>query len=216
MPHYTAIFSFIAFSCSLLALRSRQPYFYWLSAILFLTTLNEWFLIKFLQHQFEINPNATYNVFSFLDISCWILIFYLIIPEPKYKKWVLIQGAVILLFSIIELIYWKNWRRLHTESFRFYNLSMLIFCLMYLLSKIKLPYYKLTGDPKFWICTACFFYHIVLFTSFTLHSKAEFWVLENAKQFYAILHFTGNLFYYTLLSVACMILYFKSPLKSPD
>lgn len=189
-------------------MRIKDPIFKLICFVLFVTVINEWWIVPSFSHKKPFTSTEIYNAFSIVDMTIWSLIFYRL-HTGRVKQFILIGAFVSIMYSLAELFLIKNWRSFHTDSMRVYSISILLFSSLYFYSKLKREYYNLIMDPIFWICCGCFLYHSVLFVSLTTQSRPDYFKFKNSAQFFYILHDTGNTFYYLSLIIAFLICYFR-------
>ena len=194
------------FLVSLTSLKMHFAFLRWISLILLLTIINEG-MIQWLLYSGIRRNVIYYNAFSLADMTVWFIVFFLIHQKKPYRVFIVTAFVVCMAYSLIELLYLKGWWHFHTDSFRLYDISMIIMALMYFYEKLKEVYHNLVADHVFWIAAACFLYHSLLFVTFTTQSQPDYWSLPNAGRFYNILQNTGSLFYYLLLSLSFFICY---------
>ena len=216
MNLYVSTLELTAFIVSLFCLKTKQPIYKLLCFILFITVINEWWLIPVFSEKRIFNRNEIYNAFSLLDMTVWFMVFYLIFQETKWKKFVIPGYIVVIIYSISELYFIKSWKIFHTDSMRLYSISIILCSSIYFYSKLKEEYYRLLSDPIFWICCACFFFHSLLFVNLTTQARPDYFKLENARRFFYILHNIGNTFFYLLLTASFILCYFRYYRKAPD
>lgn len=209
--YYENIFQSIAFLCGLAAFKVIKPYYLkWLVPLLGITVLNEVVVVPYITRNFSASRDLAYNIFSLLDMGIWLYIFFEVHKGRNIQKWIIPGGAVIYIYTFIE-IYFKGWAVLHTDSFRLYEIVILLLSCSYLYGVFRKEYHKLVTDPLFWISAACISYHSVLFLLFTTLAEHSYWYFRGADEVFNYLQVIGNIFYYLFLSfafVACIT--FKS------
>jgi len=206
---YLILLEIMAFIVSLISLRMNYPLFRWICGILLLTVINEGILVPYFKGEGMVNNVIFYNVFSLADMTVWSIIFYKIHEKRSYKIFTAAAYALFMLYSLIELVFINGWHQFHTDSFRVYNICIIISAIFYFYEKLREVYHNLLTDPLFWVAAACFLYHSLLFVNFTTLSQTEYWKTPNAARFYFILQDTASTFYYFLLSCSFLVCYFS-------
>lgn len=182
----------------------RPYYFKLILALLLLTFLNEVFIAPFLNSKFSIHWNVAYNVFSLIDMSVWLFIFYTINTAYKIRKFIVPVAAAIFIYTFVELFFLKGWDVLHSDSFRLYEIFIIILAIIYLYKILKQEYYVIAFDPFFWMCAACLLYHSILILTFTIRKNAAYWHFKNAADVFFFLQILADTSYYLLL--CCMFI----------
>lgn len=190
----------------MLSIRIKDPVFKWISGILFFTVLNELWLVPVFQQR---HSALYYNLFSVLDMIMWSVIFYLIHTQRTYRIIIIAAGLFYMAYSMAELFFIRGWHDLHTDSLRVYSICVITFSLLYYYSKYRKVYYNFIADPYFWLCSAVFLFHSIMFVNFTTQSRPDYWKQENAELYFYILLNTANSFYYGLIIFSILICYFK-------
>lgn len=195
--YYENIIQFIAFLCGLIAWkRVRPPYTHWIILLLGLTVVNESIIIPYVMYH---RRNVDYNVYSFFDMATWLFVFYQVHKGKAIQKIIKPAAAFLFLYSLME-IYWKGWGFLHTDSFRAYEIVILLLSCSYLYSIFRVEYHVLVYDPIFWIAAACIIYHAILFLNFTTLAENGYWFFKGSRKVFDVLQVIGNIFYYLFLS----------------
>ncbi len=200
----------ISFITGLITYKALRPKFLQLIVlILGITVIHECLVIPYLIRVSPTRINLSYNIFSLIDMLTWIYIFFRILSQTSFRNPVIILSALSILYSLIELTVIKSWFSPHTDSFRFYEISLILFTLFYIYLTIKEEYHNLLYDPLFWVCCAIIAYHSILFLSFTTIRERNYWHLKNAKEVFRVLQTINNICYYVLLCITFIICKFK-------
>jgi hypothetical protein len=198
------IFSFLT---GFLCWMRKDGVFKWIHFILLVTVINELFII-WPQYQRGVYNNLMYyNVFSLIDMTVWMIVFYKI--NPPYRRWIAGAYIICMAYSLVELLVIRGWDQLHTDSFRLYSITIMLAAMLYYYERLKEPYFNLVADPLFWIASACFLYHSLNFVVFTLHQR-QYWKLHEMGKMSTILQHSASTFYYLLLSLSFVLCYFSS------
>lgn len=195
---------------SLVTYRVSEPaYISVLRLLLLLTTIVEVWVIPYVRDNHLFNRNIVYSLFSLVDMGCWFFILYFLVRSESWVTGLLLLGALSAFgWSFIEL-YSEGLEYLHINSFRYYQVIVILFCLYYLYLLLQKEYHPIIRDPDFWICSACIMYQSLLFLGFTTLKEINFWKLKNADEVFRILRNITNVFYYLLLCFACLAAYYK-------
>ena len=126
-------------------------------------------------------------------MGCWLYVFRQILRGRKIRRAILPAALILFVYSIIELQL-RSWHHLHADSFRLYEVFILLLSCSYLYGTFRIDYYVLVRDPVFWICAACIVYHSILFLNFTTLSMNRYWYLPNANHIFDMLQAWGMLF----------------------
>lgn len=177
----------------------RPYYFKLIVALLLVTFLNEMIVAPLLNKEFSIHWNVAYNVFSLIDMGVWLFIFYKINSGHKVQKFILPVTVVIFIYTCIELFCLKGWKVLHSDSFRVYEIFIIILSIIYLYRILKQEYYIIAFDPFFWMCAACLLYHSILILTFTIRKNAAYWHFKDAADVFFFLQVLADTSYYLLL-----------------
>ena len=208
MDHmYHLILILGAFLISLVSIRMPNKVFRWICFIFLITSINEGIIIPLLKRKEVLYNIQFYNAFSLVDMTVWFGIFYILHHKRRYKIFAIAAFGFCMAHSLLELFYLKGWSSFHTDSFRVYDICIIALALFYFYETLRVPYHDINRDPYFWIAAACFLYHALLFVTFTTQAQPDYWSLPNASKFFYILQFTGNTFYYVLLSLSFLICY---------
>jgi len=151
-----------------------------------------------------------YNVFSFWDIAVWLFIFYTIIITKWFKILLIISGVVLNLYGYFELSVFKSWNNFHTDSFRMYELIILISSIWYLYEQLEVLYYRTFAEPLFYVCTGCIFYHSILFIETTTQSELVYWKMKGTREVFYLLLNIANLIYYSSLIISFCVWYYSN------
>lgn len=182
----------------------RAYYFRLITILLGVTLFNEYVFTVYFCRPLHIHLNVAYNVFSLIDMGIWCYIFYKIYAGHRAQKFVLPFAAAIFLYTFAELFFLKGWTVMHIDSFRVYELFIIVLSIVYLYGILKLEYYSVNTDPLFWMCAACILYHSILVLTFTLRIDAGYWKFKNAKEVFFFLQVLTDASYYLLL--CCMFI----------
>ena len=179
----------------------RPAFLRWIIPVLIATVLNELVIVPYLVRHFPASRDLAYNLFSLLDMGVWLYVFYRIHAGVKPGRYIIAATVAIYLYSFVE-IQIKGWTRLHTDSFRLYEIIILLLACTYLYRIFKMEYHRLMPDPLFWTSAACIIYHAVLFLNFTTLAENSYWYFNGADEVFIYLQAIGNIFYYLFLSFA--------------
>lgn len=182
----------------------RPYYFKLILALLLVTFLNEMIVAPLLNKEFSIHWNVAYNAFSLIDMSVWLFIFYKLNAGYKVQKFILPVGAFIFIYTFVELFFLKGWEVLHSDSFRMYEIFIIILSIVYLYRILRREYYVIAFDPLFWMCAACLLYHSILILTFTIRNNAAYWHFKDAAGVFSFLQILADTSYYLLL--CCMFI----------
>lgn len=200
-----ATFLISLYSFSLIQARLQQL----LSFLLFLTVLNEAWLVPWVQKKDPWFTNVAYNAFSLVDITSWFVIFFLIYKKETLRLLIVMAWFACMGYSLWELCLTKGWKLFHTDSFRVYNICIIVLSFTYFYQKMREKYYNYSTDPHFFICAATFFFHSILFINLTTMAEKTYWKVPLAQKVFFLLHDIGNTFYYLLLSLSFIICYYR-------
>lgn len=187
---------------------SRELYIKAIILLLLLTVINEVIFIPYIKSHHLFNRNIAYNIFSIIDMATWFYVFYEILQQAKVRKWIIAAAIGAFAWTAIELFN-KGWHNIHPDSFRFYEVCLILFSLYYFYLILKKEYHPVFGDPNFWLCSACIFYHSTLFLTFTTLAENNYWELKNAMEVFTTLHSITNVVYYLMLCGAFIACYFN-------
>lgn len=147
--------------------------------------------------------DIAYNIFSIIDMTVWIRIFYNIYRPNRLRHFLLAPAAMAFLYSIAEIVVIGKITHLHRNSMMAYNMTVIVTALGYLCFSLYKTRYYPGNDPGFWLCAACIGYHSLLFLNFvTLMLPAEYWLNPFSYTVWDIVALSAAIFYYLLLSIA--------------
>lgn len=202
------IFEIIALLTSLVAFKAIRPlYLRILVPLLILTVAVENYFSKIIE------VNKVYNVFSLVEMAVWFFIFFKILPRKNFRVGIAIAAILCFTYAFVEVMYMRSWLVFRTDSLRIYNLSIILFSTLYFFEINKKEYHNIFTDPLFWICTACFLFHLLFFFNNTIWGQFFYWKLTNAKAVYITLQSTANIIYYSLLCKGLLVCYYKFKLE---
>lgn len=202
MNTYPLILQMMALISGLLAIKAMRPDFRILVALLGLTVINEAVVIPYLSHEKRGYVNLAYNIFSIIDMTVWFLLLYRIFQSAQTRKIITVTAVLIAIITVLEITWLKGWKDFHTDSMRLYNISVVLICLHYFYLLLIQRYHRFFVNPLFWISTAAFIYHTILFLNFTTLSDHNYWKMKYAAEVYYLLQNIGNTCYYLLLIAA--------------
>jgi hypothetical protein len=200
--YYPLILQALSLMIGLAAWNAVRPAFRMLIILLAVTVLNEALVVPYLETKHQGYINLAYNLFSLLDMVTWFFLFYHIMSAGLMRKLTIVVAIFLLSASVTEIFLIKGWTVFHTESMRFYNLSIVLLSLAYFYNIISRRYYIMHTDPFFWICAACLIYHTLLFLNFTTLSEYNYWKMKYSDDVYYLLQNIANTCYYMLLICA--------------
>jgi hypothetical protein len=209
MNYLTAIELLTFFSGLLAWKRTKPAYLRWVTVIIGITVFNESALIPYVEKTGLVNHNIVYNAFSLVDMSVWFYIFWCA-GGRRYRRVVALTATVSLFYSVYELSVLRNWSYFHVDSFRLYELAIIVFSVRYLFGLLREEYHNLAGDLFFWCCAACILYHGILFLNFTTVAEHNYWKIKNAVQIFFILQDMASVFYYLLICIGFLIFFYRS------
>jgi hypothetical protein len=210
MMNYLTVIELAAFFSTLLAWKITRPvYLRWVSAVLAFTLLNESILVPFVEGTKLLNQNILYNAFSLVDMFIWLFVFFSAATNPRYRRIIAVTGILCLFYSLLELFFLRNWKYFHVDSFRLYELAIIVFAVIYLVSLLSKAYHNLLGDLFFWCCAACIIYHGILFLNFTTVAEHNYWKIKDAARIFFILQEMASVFYYLLICAGFLIFFLK-------
>ena len=217
MYYFLFIPIFFALTAGLVFYKNTKPVFLsQVVVLLAITVLNE-LIVYFLfsNHSTRKYINYFYNGFSLIDMTVWFVTFYRINTNSQVRKLTVALGAILVLFSVIEIQFYQHWRLLHTNSMRLYCLSIILLSILYLNSLLSLEYHESHWNPYFYICSACIIYHSVLFGNLTILTEYQNRYLANMHDIFAILQEIANCFYYLILCMSFIVCYLTQRRKIP-
>ena len=210
-----SIFEIVAFIAGLIAYKTIKPTF--LKPIVFLlaiTVLNEYLVIPYLVSFKKGFNNYGYNVFSFIDMATWFYLFYKINTKPSIRYFIITGAIVSLSYSFIELTFLKDWRQLHTDSFRVYELIIIFLSTYYFYQVMLKQYHNIFGDSIFWLCAGCFLLHLILFINLTMLNNGQYWNLKSSSFVQHILQNIAIFCYYCCITIAFVSCYYSKYLET--
>ena len=200
----TVILCIITFIVGIYAYLFYRPfYFLPIIEIVLITIVNEGIVIPYVISN-KHYTSVFYNIFSLLDMAVFSYIFLRIYSNSTIKKYIKWAIVLVYLYTFTEFFFLKGWKYFHTDSFRFYEILIIILSLLYLYNLLKREYYIVSIDPVFWLCCACLVYHSILIINFTTKADEAYWHLKNAHLAYILLQNIANTSYYLLL--CCMFI----------
>jgi len=182
----------------------------WVTVILGVTALNESLLVPLAEKYHLGNQNVLYNAFSLVDMCVWLYLFYLAPGSRLYRWLVLAASDILVVYSLYELCVQTGWKRMHVNSFRVYELAVILCAVYYIRGLLQKDYHNLTTDFFFWCCAACIVYHGLLFLNFTTMAEHNYWKLKNAVDIFFILQDVAGICYYLLLCTGFLMFFLKS------
>ncbi len=185
--------------------RSRPSYIKALICLVALTFINEFLLVPYIKIHHPLYRNYLYSGFSVMDMLVWLCIFYQLLTERKQRILFWLLAVSCIAGNAFELSNAIGWQTLHPDSFRFYEMSMIIFSVVYLFEMLKREYYSVFKDVNCWLCFACIAFHSIMFLNITTMAQNNYWRLSNAANVFHILMNAANIIYYGLLSIAFII-----------
>ncbi len=198
-------FEILAMIFGLAALHAAKPlYVKLIIFLLVLTVFFEVFFIPFSRSHKLLKRNTIYSIFSLVDMLVWLYFFYGINEKIRVKKIVICLGIYLLVHSLIELQI-KGWQSIHPDSFRLYELTILIFSMYYLYCILKKQHHKLQTDEKFWFCSACIIFHTIFIINFSTIAETKYWKIKNANEVFDTLRSVAIIGYYSLLCIAFFV-----------
>lgn len=206
MIRYIHFWEIAAFLTGLVLSRRLQPGFLkWLVVLLFMTCLNESCIVPYIKAHKLFSRVIAYNIFSFLDMGCWLYIFTKLEDSPKRRQFLKIAALFIFGFSIWELCAVRNWHQLHFDSFRLYNMLVIYLCVSYFYGRLHKEFYDYRRDPFFYICSGSIIYQGILFINFTTQAEGKYWFSKGAATIFYILQDIASTIYYLLLCIAFIV-----------
>ena len=145
-----------------------------------------------------------YNIFSFIEMSCWFYFFYQLYTTPVRRKIILFLGICYLAFAFVELFTYHNWRyTFHTDSYRLYSLCIIFLSVLYLWDLIlRKEFHPLNKDGVFWLCAGALIFQSVFFVHLTVLNIPSFHKdMASIRAFNQLLDI-ANVLYYSLICVA--------------
>jgi len=206
------ILEFLALIIGALSWQKMYPvYLRMIVLVLLITFINEYVIIQQIEQNYSyISRDIAYNIFSVIDISIWIYVFYKIYLYKRMNRHLFIPATIAFLYSIIDIFFIYGIRHFHTNSMMLYNLSIILLSGNYLFYSLKKEYYQPLSDSLFWICAACIGYHSLLFLNFvTIRLPEAYWQELQANKVWVIVSLSANIFYYLLLSIAFLTCFKK-------
>ena len=192
----------------------RPKYFYAIVIVLFLTVVNEVVVVPYVKANKLFNRNIAYNVFSIIDMTGWFYVFFKIHAlDKKRRSWISWGAFLCFVYSGIELSMSGGWKNLHPNSFRIYNVVIILSCMSYFNLMMKREYHNFLNDQVFWVCSACFLFHLIFFINITTLAENSYWKVKDADQIFNILNNVANSCYYLLLCTAFLICSYKRRLN---
>ena len=201
MDYIFLMFVFFSFITGLASLRFAKPVIsIVLILLLFLTFLLEFKLtfIKptdFIKH----HRNLFYNIFFLVEATSWSVIFYSVFENPKIKKFIFPVFAAVLVYSIVELCFIRNWNTINTDSRRLYSLVVMLLSISYLYSTFEYDYFDVFMEPKFYLCSGCVLFHGIMFVNLTTMAENNYWKGFGSSDIFHTLQEIANCLYYFLL-----------------
>ncbi len=195
--YYFIVVSFIA---SLFTLKNKK-FFYlkYFSALLFVALLVE-FIGPYLA-SISKNNMYIYNFFSVFEFVFYMFIIQQMISNAIAKRVITITMIIYPIIAIINILFIQGVKRMHTITYAFGCLLIVIACIYYFLELFRHPKsINLSADPAFWLCSGLLFYYCCSFPLFAFVSYwAKYkWMVYNFDIIITIL----NIFLYTLFTIA--------------
>jgi hypothetical protein len=206
----------LAMLVSLLLIRySTNTAFRWITAILFLTAINEAIFIPYIikHHLFE--RNIDYNIFSLADMLCWYAFFISALKHAKGRKYMIVIVVLIGLYSCVDLLFLQGWIIFHIHSIMVYDISIIGFSVYYLFILLKKEYHNLWTDSIFFVCAGCILYHSIEFVQFASFEMKGYWASKMAFVNYDIVQNLANATYYLALCAAFFVNFYHYRKKAP-
>ena len=202
--NYIKVLELLCLCVGLIRYKKLDPsYLRCVVAIVAITVIQESLVVNIIKLYSPTFRNLTYNIFSFFEMFVWLGFFYVVHRGHQIAQIIIPVGIVIAVYSLIELNFLKNWESLHTNSYRIYELFVLVLSFAYLVRLLKKDSYHPTfSDSIFWVCSACIIFHAMLMVNFTVLVERNYWNLKNSRELFNFLHNIGNTFYYLLLCVS--------------
>ncbi len=213
------IIEIVALLSGLIFYKTIRPDFLKIIAVLLIiTVINECLIVPYIKMTGIINRNYAYNIFSLVDISIWFFTFYKIENNKTFKKVIVGAALICLAYTLLELTVLKSWELLHPDSFRVYNIIMVVMATRYFYIIMLKEYHNILLDSIFWISTGCFLFHFIFFVNITMLAEDKFWDEKTSRLIFNFLHNIANILYYNCLSIAfyvCYLNYNRALKKSP-
>ncbi len=187
----------------------RPKYLHSIIILIGITVLHEMVIVPISKSTHLFKRNISYNIFSLIDIAFWYFIFYKINSVNRISKWFFLIAALIFLFNLFDICFISGWKQFHTMSFKAYNIFMVLLSAYYFYSILQKEYHSIFSDPLFWICSAVFLYHALLFINLSTIAYNNYWNLKNSHEVFNILQTIGVTTYYLLLCIAFLVGYYN-------
>jgi hypothetical protein len=145
-----------------------------------------------------------YNLFSFVEMGCWFCFYYRIYPSKARRKVILLLGALYVIFSVVELSFYRSWLfSFHTDSYRFYSLCIIFLAVLYLWdTMMKKEYHPLNTDAVFWLSAGGLIFQSVFFIHLSIFNILSFRRDAASVQAFNLLLDIANIVYYTVICFA--------------
>ncbi len=208
IKHYFLMLEVLAFAAGLLAfMKMRHIHLRSLVVLLGITILNEWLMVPWATETKFLPRMAIYNLFSLLEMWVWFFLFYKTASSFN-KRTILIVACMGFAAAMVEMLL-SPLAHFRVYSFRLYNLLMIFLAVGYYLYIQRKEYYNIFTEPVFFIVSAAFIYHLLLFVNATTFVDNSYWKIPNSYSIFKVLHGIGNSFYYFSLCAAFLMFLFQ-------
>lgn len=198
---YFEILETLALITGLVAFKAIRPvYLKWILLVLLITIVNEAVFVAYARSH-KLNRNIYYNIYSIIDMAAWSMIFLRIHAREKHYNWLLLLLSACFAYCLVDIFLISKWTLLHTQSHRLYDILIVCLSCLYFYRLMQKQFHILKTDPLFWVCTACFIYHALLFIDFTFLGDAKYLYFKNSRQVRQALQSVYNSAYYLLLCI---------------
>lgn len=181
---------------------SRPAYIKVLIGLVSLTVLNEFLFVPLVKIHAPYYRNVLYSGFSLVDMFTWFYVFNHILAADPWRRIARLMMAACIVWTSIDLLDESQWQLLHPNSFRAYEVCLILLGFRYLFTTLKKDYLPLRHDVNTWLCFACISFHSIFFINLTTFSYFGYWKSPDSPHIFRILTNIANLLYYSLLGTA--------------
>ncbi len=211
MLHVILLVQLITIVTGFLCLRRERPVILCMAlGITILAMVNEHIVISFLNNFLQLPRNIYYNIFSIIDISCWSAIFYYIFTNrPKIRRLTILSGAVVMLYTLIELFVTGTLKQFHSNSFLCFNTMITMLSLIYILGTYKRSTQNVWQDHALWLSAAALVFNGMFFVNLLGLIDRSYWSQPAALHTFHIVQYTAIVIYHLLLCISFISLCYR-------
>jgi len=150
------------------------------------------------------NSNPAYHFFTPIQILLWAIFFLLVITNQKVKMIIFFCSSLLILFSIINTLFWQGLKIFPENVLRIQTIFM-IFCSMCLFIEMmdRPSGENIFKNPFFIITIGVLWFNLLSFIFFQSHN----FFLKNKIPAYSLrtIQYISNYVYYLIILVAILI-----------